>query len=215
MLSLANWQLNRLEAREVSNTATKTAMSLRPIPIRTSNLPPDVGEFRRATITGKAEAQHTVYRRYPLKDGRTGYYVLRPYRLSGGGLMMVNEGWLPVDIGKDDVLPMPDNGAKSVQLEGLLRDFENKGGSVGATIGGLPTVAGIEQSQLTGLVGAGPLAPKWLQLTNPQPGPPLEGLSGPDLSKGPHRSYALQWLAFTVITIVGYGVLLRRTAKEP
>ena len=32
----------------------------------------------------------------------------------------------------------------------------------------------------------------------------------PDLSEGPHRSYAFQWFTFATIGIVGYVILLRR-----
>ncbi len=36
----------------------------------------------------------------------------------------------------------------------------------------------------------------------------------PELSQGPHLGYALQWFAFSLLTIIVYPLLLRRYAKR-
>ena len=36
----------------------------------------------------------------------------------------------------------------------------------------------------------------------------------PELSEGPHLGYALQWFAFSLLTIIVYPLLLRRYAKR-
>ena len=39
-------------------------------------------------------------------------------------------------------------------------------------------------------------------------------LPAPERSEGPHLGYAVQWFLFTVIGLVSYGLLVRRTARE-
>jgi len=36
----------------------------------------------------------------------------------------------------------------------------------------------------------------------------------PELSEGPHFSYAIQWFTFATIALVGYGLLVRREVKD-
>ena len=49
----------------------------------------------------------------------------------------------------------------------------------------------------------------------PQPGslPALAPL--PELSEGPHLSYAIQWFTFAAVAIVGGVILLRRDRRTP
>ena len=62
-----------------------------------------------------------------------------------------------------------------------------------------------------------PLEPYYLELIGQQP-PQAGDLPvpppAPELSRGPHLSYALQWFAFAVIALVGYAALLRRALRE-
>lgn len=42
----------------------------------------------------------------------------------------------------------------------------------------------------------------------------LTPVPAPDLSEGPHLSYAVQWFLFAAVGVVGYPLLLRRRARE-
>ena len=44
--------------------------------------------------------------------------------------------------------------------------------------------------------------------------PALEALGPPDISEGPHLSYAIQWAIFSTIAAVGYVLLLRKVAVQ-
>lgn len=64
---------------------------------------------------------------------------------------------------------------------------------------------------------AGAVVPVYIQLLRQNPAqfgdyPALVALPQP--SEGPHRGYAVQWFLFAAVTIVGYPILLRRTAEE-
>ena len=36
----------------------------------------------------------------------------------------------------------------------------------------------------------------------------------PDLTEGPHLSYAVQWFIFMTIALIGYPLVLRKVSKE-
>ena len=49
--------------------------------------------------------------------------------------------------------------------------------------------------------------------TPPQPGDLPVVLAEAPLNDGPHLGYAIQWFSFALIGLVGYGFLLRQTAR--
>ena len=53
-----------------------------------------------------------------------------------------------------------------------------------------------------------------LQSDTPQ-NKPLSPIDLPDLSNGPHYAYAIQWLAFALLTLIGRGLLFRETQRLP
>ena len=81
--------------------------------------------------------------------------------------------------------------------------------------GRLPTLARADLQRLQAQVEA-PLYPLYLQLQaqDPPPGDVPVLLPAPERSEGPHLGYAVQWFLFTVIGLVSYGLLVRRTARE-
>jgi SURF1 family len=60
-----------------------------------------------------------------------------------------------------------------------------------------------------------PIAPVYLLLQDQSPAQ-AEGLPVPaplpELSEGPHLSYAIQWFIFSLIGLIGYPIILRRQA---
>ena len=62
------------------------------------------------------------------------------------------------------------------------------------------------------------VAPQPLQLAEqkpPQPGDLPVPVALPELSEGPHLSYALQWFLFAAVAIVGAAILVRREKRLP
>ena len=57
---------------------------------------------RRIALTGEWDAAHTVFLMNRTMDERSGFYVMTPLRLPGGGAVVVQRGWVP----RDDADPM-------------------------------------------------------------------------------------------------------------
>src|SRR5699024_4139280 len=64
------------------------------------------------------------------------------------------------------------------------------------------------------LAGPGPVFGGYLQLTPDSPGV-LEPIGVPQRSSGPFFSYALQWLAFGAIAVLGIGYFIYREVSDP
>jgi cytochrome oxidase assembly protein ShyY1 len=59
-----------------------------------------------------------------------------------------------------------------------------------------------------------PLAIQLTDQDEPQPGDLPVPIGWPELSEGPHLSYAIQWFSFAAIAVVGAVVLLRRERRR-
>ena len=56
--------------------------------------------------------------------------------------------------------------------------------------------------------------PKLVSSTPAEPAGVVSPVAFPTLSDGPHLSYALQWLAFTICVAIGWVLAIRKSARE-
>ena len=149
-------------------------------------------------------------------DGASGAWVLTPLVLSDGRAVLVNRGF--VTGGGDVALP---SGAEApagrAEVAGLLVAGQTKGrfGPTDPGEGRLATLARADIGRVAAQVDY-PVLPLILQLrtANPTPTEPPYPLPDPERSEGPHLGYALQWFLFTGVALVGYPLLIRRSARQ-
>ena len=147
-------------------------------------------------------------------EGEPGDQVLTPLRLVDGTGLVVDRGWIPLNQG----VPVTGETAAptgTVTVAGVL--FPPDAAAVPT---GTPSpVERITKVDL-GQIGAQlpyPVLPVYLLLQSqrpPQQGALPEPPPLPQLTNGPHLSYAFQWFSFATIAIVGYVVLLRRDRRD-
>lgn len=233
-VNLGVWQLRRLAEREAYNTRLESRLTAEPQPfaqlIRQFSLdaPAEAQNsavHRRVSATGRFDNAHEVLLRSRAQAGQPGYHVLTPLHLDGGRALLVDRGWVPFDLDEPPVRPAAPP-AKPVTVTGYLQPAQVpvSGGLLGAL--GL-----IQKDPAEGLLEAvfyvNParigrqlpyrLEPVFLELstqTPAQPGRLPVPPEAPDLTRGSHLSYALQWFSFALIGAVGYVMLLRSTARE-
>lgn len=210
MLSLANWQHSRLDERKALNSEIKAGMAAPPVEI--DSITVDAPAYTRVRVTGTWDPANTVYRRYVIVNGTQGFEMLEPMQVSGG-LIYVNLGFVPIEKGKDK--PLDFAAQNIVTIEGLLREpirTDKRVGTVDASPN-VPTMTEVDTEKLEQVSGR-EVAPVWVQLTSPvEPGGPVP-LDPPDLNEGPHFSYMLQWIAFTITIWIGWIVLCWRTVRK-
>jgi surfeit locus 1 family protein len=197
---LGIWQLARLGERRARNAAAAEQRVRAPLEL-TASVDPDSISGRLVQLRGRYDYAHE--RVWPARpfDGVPGVAVLTPLQLDGRVAVFVDRGWVPsadglhVDHG---ALRGPD----SADFVGLAWAAPRGRGDIDPSQRGdslpyrvLPIVV---QRLPVHLAPAANEPRAW----------PL-----PELSNGPHLSYAIQWFSFATITLVGTLVLLRKTRR--
>jgi cytochrome oxidase assembly protein ShyY1 len=195
---LGLWQLERLDERREANARFRRG--LRAAPVVLDEAPGAGAAYRRASATGVYDrAAGVVLYGRPL-EGRPGDHLLVPLRLDDGSAVLVDRGWVPTGTGA--ATP-----SGRIRVDGILLPSEPSEGRV-------LTGGQIRQVDLAAIEAtvAYEVAPVYLLLQRQDPPPdrlPVPA-APPELSEGPHLSYAIQWFSFAGVALVGCGVLLRR-----
>jgi cytochrome oxidase assembly protein ShyY1 len=216
-ISAGFWQLRRLDQRRATNAQVR-ARSAEVIDLPAAGFSKGADEddliFRRVRVTGTYDVAHELLVRFRSRKGLPGYEVVTPLR-NDEGIVLVNRGWVPLDVG--DRWPDQTAAAPSgeVEVEGLLAPAESGPVRLARDVDdreAVPKIAAVDPIRLAGAVGAGagervyalPVLASEANGSYPAPVDP------PDLGEGPHRDYAVQWFLFATVGIVGWPLLLFR-----
>jgi surfeit locus 1 family protein len=194
-LRLGVWQLHRLEERRAANAEIRRLLGEPALRLTGADADSAALEellWRRVEAEGRFDAGREVVVRGRTWRGSPGVGLLTPLDLDGGGVVWVDRGWVPSpDAEHVDAGRYAEPGL--VRVRGFLR----------------PATPGEE-------LGARPSAVLDRVPDPAAPRPPVPR-GEPELSDGPHLSYAVQWFAFAAIALGGYAAYLRsrRPGCEP
>lgn len=212
-LQLSSWQLERLEERRADNAIIEANAEAEPTPaprLLTAGEPlPAEREWRPVTAAGRYDTEHELLVRYRQFDGEPGFNVLTPFVTDEGTALLINRGWIPRDSATATDLPDPPAPPSGhVQVTGRLRLSEDGDpDQVRPRTGQVRyiDVATIARSLPYPVYGG------FAELTDHDPAGPADDavrqLPPPTLDEGPHLSYAVQWVIFAIIAVVGVGFL--------
>lgn len=219
---LSWWQWDRRQEAIDRITLIEANWDAPPEPL--AELLPTVGdvdpavEWHPVLLQGEYLIDEKIFVRGRPRDGDPGFAQLVPFRLADGRIFVVDRGWLPNST--DGVLPsydpLPVAGAIEVVVR--LRIGEGELLGRGAPEGQLPTIhlphvaaelAGVVSADLvdTGMYGL--LVSENPVAAEEPPAPTLR----PEADEGPHMSYALQWIMFGLIAIIGLVWAWRREVR--
>lgn len=220
---LGIWQLDRLSQRRAINAAIQSRMAEQPAPLTPELAQASGQEYRRVVLRGVFDPAQEVVLRNRTLDGAPGVHVLTPLRFAGPGgaplAVLVDRGWLPLSRAGAEQRQAYAPPAGQVELLGQIRrSQENFGGPDDPPLSAerprldawfhvdIPRI-----SQQTGYA----LLPVFVEQLA-APGDPELPKPDPlaDLGEGPHLGYAIQWFAFAVIALVGYGVFSYQQARR-
>jgi len=177
---------------------------------------------RRVHLRGTWLSDKTVFLDNRPMDGRVGFFVVTPLRLSDRGeAILVQRGWVPRDAQDRSRLPkLADTADVEVEVQGRLalapsRLFEFSAAASGAIRQNLDAAAyALEIKQ-----GLLPLTVLQSGPVNPQDGL-LRDWAAPDLGLQKHYGYAFQWFALSALLLGLYvwfqliRPVLQRKAKS-
>jgi cytochrome oxidase assembly protein ShyY1 len=214
MINLGFWQLRRLDARREFNAAVEARYDAPPRPldaVLTPGTDPQDVQWLPVTVTGTYRSQETVHIVNRSQNGFAGDNIVVPLDLGDGRVLLVNRGFLP--FGEDT--PPPPSG--EVQVTGRLRPSQTRhfGQLSDASEGTLTEAQRVDIPRLQQQVD-GALVAMYVDAfaSDPSDSPALEPVIKPDLSEGPHLSYAVQWFIFSVCAAVGWVLAIRHSANK-
>jgi surfeit locus 1 family protein len=211
---LGIWQLDRNDEKHAKDAAAKAAYAA-PAPALGVDSASAAGT--RVEAAGTYDAAGETLLRNRVRDGAGGYDVLTPLVLDDGTAVLVDRGWVPrntVDNNRADLRPP----AGTVTVRGLVGDSRplEDDDSVDERAGRL-SVPRVDLARIQEGI-AYDLRDVYITAQYQDPAP-IDGI--PALPTPPpsddvnHLQYAFQWFAFALIPLIGWPIVLWRTARRP
>jgi cytochrome oxidase assembly protein ShyY1 len=232
-LWLGGWQLGRFQARIHDSHVAQQAAEARGTATPLSGLlagadgagvtSNDVG--RSVTLTGSYDTAPAHQYLVPDRtvNGRTGFYVLTPFRLAGGSAVAVVRGWAPGTASSAAAARLAPVPGGTVSLTGRMQAAEDSS-TPGVIGGGLPSgqLGMISPATLINLlpyqVWNGWVAldsgPGTGQGLTPVPTYQPSGGGGLTLRAMQNLGYTLQWFVFAGFAVYMWCRFVRREAEE-
>lgn len=216
---LGFWQLRRLASRRAANREAVAGLALPPL-VLNREWPP-VAQ-RRAVITGQLVEDHEFILRGRVVQGVPAVQVVTPIRLPDRDTaVLVNRGYVPAPDATD-----PGNATWSepgeVTLHGVLLRSPDRGDGDPITNNGRETWRALDLSAMRRRLPF-PVTSLYL-VAEADSGSDTHTIRGktypiraepPELSEGPHLSYAIQWFGIALASIAfGLVFVLRRTPER-
>jgi len=195
---LGVWQLDRLRQRRARNAQVLARRTEPPLSI-TGSISADSARDRRLFARGAYDYGHERLWHGRSYEGIPGVDLITPLRLPDSSAVLVDRGWAPSPDGYH-----VDQGAyregDSAEVSGIGVAAPRSRGDVNP--------ATLRDSVPYRLL---PFVLQQLPSDRPTVRPSsLRRWPAPDLSDGPHLSYAIQWFSFAVIITVGSIVLAQK-----
>ena len=204
---LGFWQLSRLDTRQALNAEVRAQLARPPVHLGAGD-GDSVGVYRRVRAEGVYDSTLTVVEVLRARGGAPGVYLVSPLRLSDGRGVLVERGWVPSPDART-VSPSRYAWSERVVVEGFVTPVMTGGERPAGADSGVVHVRGADPVVWREAVSY-PLLPILVRRTGGTDHPDLTPLDPPELTNGPHLSYAVQWFAFAVVAVVGTAVFLYR-----
>ncbi|GIK58760.1 MAG: SURF1 family protein [Chloroflexi bacterium] len=221
MVRLSIWQFDRLAERRAANAVLAATLASESITLTGEPFTGDVAQLkdRQVVAEGEFDRENQVMLLVQSWQGRAGVHLITPFLIAETDTaVLVDRGWVPQTDVDDGNLALYDE-TGPVRLTGVVAlsqplsrygnpDLEAKGPQTAVYRIDVPRLQ--EQMPYE-------LLPFYVIQAPPPEGntaPPLRELPQVDLSEGPHLSYALQWLLFTLILGGGYLIFVQRGLRD-
>ena len=208
-IELSGWQFDRYHQRIDRNKDFITAVAGVPIPIENVSQLNNLKQWGKVSLSGQyLDAESKLVRKRYLKNS-LGFWVLTPFQLANKEIILVNRGWIPSANSSTSELAIPNSPTQQVLIEGYLQPMEKFKENPADLPSNQINDINIEKFQ-------GNIYPNYyIQLGKSNPAEKDIGIIYlPEVSNGPHLSYAIQWILFALLLPIGWYVLLKNEDKN-
>jgi surfeit locus 1 family protein len=214
-LFASQWQFSRGSNQSATNQIISKNLDLPALNTSdVQNLNPVANQWRTLNIVGSFSTSHQELVRNRYYEGKFGFEVLTLFTSIDGVNFWVDRGWVsagPTASTPPKVLPAAQGKVEiiaRIRSENLSRQLQ---GSFFVT-----KVESKKPKSIAKLQGTD-AKPYYLDLLSSADGKilPLTKIELPELTNGPHYAYALQWLAFAFLALIGRILLFRETKRLP
>ncbi len=215
-VGLGLWQLDRLEQRQALNRMGESRLSQEPVDFAELLAEAD-GDFssiqyRPIHVSGTYEPENEVLIRSQVELGQAGFHVITPFVTDDGWAVLVNRGWVPLNMDTPPVEARPPEGSR--ELEGWVQLSQPRPALGREDPLGDQTVFSRVDIDRIGMEMIHALAPVYVVATE-ESDTELPVIVDPPAfdDEGSHLAYALQWFGFAAVALIGFFFLIRRKGQ--
>jgi cytochrome oxidase assembly protein ShyY1 len=220
---LAPWQFSRSSQHDAQMADLAAAVAAAPTDVTellsTDSQPGADTQWRLATATGQFDAAHQAYVRLRQdNDGQPAYEVVVPF-VTGTGAVLVDRGYVPYQAVQESAARLPNLPTGTVTITGRVQaDQTDPRNRPPVTVPDGHTAYTAVTSDIIGAatdLSGQPVYRGYLQLTPDSPGV-IDAIAVPQNDNSrPFFSYAIQWLSFGAIALLGFGYFVYREFHDP
>lgn len=175
---------------------------------------PEDSQWRTVEITGVWLQDNQVLVRKKSLESDLGLWVVTPLQLADGTIVMINRGWTAAANSAVDSPVVSDVPIGTIEVLGRLRDVTERT---------KPAPTDLPEGQVDRIVpteivdSPDTLTNAYVEMTASRPesrSTEIRSLPAPEVTEGAHRSYAIQWIFFEIMTVIGWIILVRNEVKE-
>ena len=214
-IRLGFWQRDRAHQKEaleanITRFENAPAQAVTAAPVALKAI-----EYHRVRATGRFEPDLAVYLDNRPYNDQPGFYVVMPFKLAGGGYVLVNRGWLPRNFSDRTAIAPYETPPGDVEIEGIARADASRAFELGQ--GGSAPRQKIRQNldvkAYATEIGL-PLQPFVIQQTSNDGDKLVRDWPAPTLGVETNYGYMLQWWGMAAAAL-GFGLYAaRRAAKK-
>ena len=210
-LFAGQWQLHKGESRSQQNGIIRHNQTLTALTgDETGAIDPIKDQWRQIALLGNFDSTHLLLLRNRYFEGRYGFEVLTLFRAVSGGNFWVDRGWVMAGAAANIPPKIPPITTQQISILVRLR-ADDISRQIEGSLFALPGThrSTIDLTSAQGVTAnayyVDLISSKTINVA------PLTPIALPELTNGPHFAYALQWLAFATLILVGRILLFRET----
>lgn len=200
-IRLGFWQLDRLAQRRAANENVRQSLAMPAVPVASLEHAAERSN-RHVVVEGVPDYGHEFVHKGRSRNGSPGVHVFTPIKTGESTAVLVNRGWVYA----------PD--AATVDLARWREQRNAFRGYTRTLANGNPSgVKGLRSLIAVPVQRPFPYAVDSLYVVSQDSATERTParLPEPDLTNGPHLSYAIQWFCFAAIAVIGAGIVLARS----